>query len=70
MKMARYWINASSTLQAAHKFHGTNVIGPMPLSDEFITVYPTAGDVMSLRVSRLALSPGWRPVLDKPAELC
>lgn len=70
MHMTRYWINAPSTLQVDHKFNGVNVIGPRDATDQVVTVYPTTGDVISLRVSRLALSPGWRPVLDKPAEVC
>lgn len=61
MKMTRYWINAPSTHQPDHPYHGARVIGPARITDEFVTVYPTTLDIISLQVSRLALSPGWKP---------
>jgi len=58
--MKRYWINAPSTLQPEHKFHGMQVLGPQQLSNDTVTVYPNSGSIISMRVFTNSLSPYWR----------
>lgn len=61
--MRRMWINQPSTLQPLHHMHGTNVLaGREYRADNAVTVYLLEGDVVSMYVPSLALSPGWRPV--------
>ena len=57
----RAWINQPSTIQEDHQLHGMNVIVDFSKSKDFPTVYPTEGKIISMIISRLSLSPGWRP---------
>lgn len=55
----RAWINQPSSLQPLHALHGTNVL---VVADDtgFCRAYFLSGDVISIRVKRESLSPGWR----------
>jgi hypothetical protein len=59
MILKRMWVNQPSTLQDDHALHGVNVLAEQS-NDEYITVYFTAGNIISQRMSRLSLSEGWR----------
>lgn len=54
----RMWINQPSTLQPAHKWHGTNVLA-LHEYDNMYRAYFLSGPVESMQVSGLALSKGW-----------
>ena len=57
--MARYWVNAPSTLQSYHRYHGLRVFGPRDLSEPSVTVYPVTGETVSMTILSQYLSPGW-----------
>ena len=61
MTLGRFWINQPSTLQPLHKWHGVNVIAPINDGRDWCYAYFTSGNTISMQVSRLELSPGWRP---------
>lgn len=56
--MERMWINQPSKLQVYNQLHGTNVLA-IKESDTVYRVYFLEGNVVSQRVSKLALSKGW-----------
>jgi hypothetical protein len=62
----RMWINQPSTLQEHHKLHGQNVLTVPPIihpangRGDYIEVFFTEGDVISMNFPVLALSPGWK----------
>ncbi len=59
-KLERYWINAPSTLQVDHKYHGTLVLVHIAdLNKDYADAYLTKGDISSMRVATITLSPGW-----------
>ena len=60
MKMSRHWINQPSTTQPLHDLNGSNVIGPRTLTNDPVTIYFTSGDIISMIIKPLCLSPGWR----------
>ena len=57
--LRRMWINQPSTLQPHHKLHGANVLA-QPEQDGFARVWFTSGPTISMEISVLALSEGWR----------
>jgi len=56
----RAWINQPSTLQPFHTLHGTNVL-TIPENDDprHHRIYFLSGGVVSQRIAKEALSPGW-----------
>lgn len=63
--MARYWVNAPSTLQEDHMYTGMEVLAPCPLPEEKYTyAYPREGPIISLMLECLTLAPGWKA--DRP----
>jgi hypothetical protein len=60
--MARYFVNAPSTLQVDHPFNGRPVLAPARLSDlagTMVTCYfLDAGPEISARLYKISLSPG------------
>lgn len=58
MLMKRGWINAPSTLQKCHEFHGMNVFyNPSDINgDGRTTVYPIEGDIVSLMVHNIYIA--------------
>lgn len=64
-KMARYWVNAPSTLQTDHALHGSRVLAPADLSSvagDYVDAYFARGPMHSARLCKLTLSPGWKDV--------
>ena len=61
--MRRMWINQPSDLQADYKRHGQNVLADVSGDEEYVTVYFTSGPVVSSRMSKRSLSPGWVDVV-------
>lgn len=61
IELQRFWINQPSTLQPDHSLHGKRVLVAMGQKglDHVVDVYFTEGEVISCRVHKLALSPGW-----------
>lgn len=57
--LQRGFINAPSTLQADHPMHGQRVIYDPTDKSEVITVYFAEGAIISARVLRSSVSPGW-----------
>ena len=57
--MQRMWINQLSTLQPLYHLHGTNVLAVHEYDDTWC-VYFLSGDVISMQVSSLCLSRGWK----------
>jgi hypothetical protein len=58
--MERCWINAPSTLQPVHHWHGRNVIVDRSDSDGMcVTVYFIEGPIVSAMIPALYLSKGW-----------
>lgn len=65
--LARYWINQPSTLQPDHTNHGKLVLAFEDLrGDDYCTCYFTEGPVISQRINKQALSPGWPAHLTEP----
>lgn len=58
MKVYRAWINQPSTLQPYHKWHGQKVL--VVENENDVRVYFLDGEVISMKIDRLALSPGWK----------
>jgi len=58
-KLTRWWINAPSTHDDCHKFHGLRVIGPLDKSQSVVTVYPVTGEAWSMMIESRFLSFGW-----------
>jgi hypothetical protein len=52
------WINQPSTLQDYHKLNGKNVLADMT-EEQVVDIYFLSGEVVSQRISRMALSEGW-----------
>jgi hypothetical protein len=61
----RCWINQPSTLQAGHKYHGTNVLAA-PYGEDSYDVYFLSGETTSMVVPASWLSNGWK--VDPPAQ--
>lgn len=63
MTLARYWINAPSTLQPMHAYSGACVIADPSAPDgkdpAYTRVYFRQGSTISCRCPVNALSPGW-----------
>lgn len=57
-KPERYWINQPSTLQPLHEYHAENVLA-VPYTEGTHAVYFLKGDVISMVVHSIVLSPGW-----------
>jgi hypothetical protein len=62
MTCYRAWINAPSTLQAAHEYHGMSVLvdccevaAGIPDHD-YVRVYPTTGGIISMLIDKKYLS--------------
>ena len=57
----RMWINAPSTLQEDHKFHGKNVLVDIKdhTFEHSVYVYFTEGNTESCLINRISLSKGW-----------
>lgn len=53
------WINQPSRLQVQHKYNCRNVLAMIGDGSQFVTVWFTSGDVVSMRIDVLCLSPGW-----------
>lgn len=64
--MDRYWINAPSTLQTEHRFHGWRVLAPREFTGQASTVYPVGGPITSMVIRNAALSRGWPPTSKIP----
>lgn len=69
-KIKRYWVNASSTLQRDHAYHGRHVL----VDDDAERTWPSTvrayfatGPVVSAELDYLTLSPGW-PHSEDPKE--
>jgi len=60
--MQRYWINAPSTLQPVHHWHGKRVLCDKQ-PNTVVTVYFTEGETISAMIPSMYLANGWR---DKP----
>lgn len=58
-KIERMWINQPSTLQTLHHLHGTNVLACHEYDDTW-RVYFLNGNLISMQVSFLWLSEGWK----------
>ena len=54
----RAWINQPSTKQEYHRLNGTNVLA-VDEGDGYARAYFLSGPVISQRIARIALSPGW-----------
>jgi len=65
-KPQRMWINQPSTQQIDHKLHGTLVYAVMERG-QCATVYFLRGPIISQRVFKNALSPGWPEHLQQKA---
>jgi hypothetical protein len=59
LRMRRCWINAPSTHQVDHAYHGRLVLAPEDSNETHPTVYFADGPVISARMFRASLSPGW-----------
>jgi len=60
--LLRKTINAPSTLQSLHKYHGKRVLvaeNDMKDDDKFVTGFFTEGDVVSMMMEKLLLSDGF-----------
>jgi hypothetical protein len=58
MQMQRHWINAPSTLQPVHKWHGARVLADKK-PDSMVTVYFTEGPTISAIIPSRYLAEGW-----------
>lgn len=56
--MKRMWINQPSSLESYHKWHGIQVLAMREYDDTYM-VYFLEGQVISMQISRYALSEGW-----------
>lgn len=57
-RLRRFWINQPSTMQDYHKLHGVNVLAN-PGTNKICDCYFVSGNLISQRIHKLALSPGW-----------
>lgn len=55
----RVWINAPSTSQPPHKYHGRNGLA-IKETDNTARFYFTDGDIVSMQIDPLYLSYGWK----------
>ena len=58
INLRRFWVNQPSTSQLHHKLNGTLVLA-LDTGDAIVRVWFTEGDVVSMEMHRMALSPGW-----------
>ena len=60
-RLQRMWFNQPSTLQQFHKYHGTNVLVNMKSTyhSNAVDIWFLSGSIISMRVTRNALSEGW-----------
>lgn len=65
-RMARFFVNQPSTLQPDHAYHGRHVLAELgqdgkPATDEHgvTCVHFTTGNVHSMTMYAISLSPGW-----------
>lgn len=58
--IGRYWINQPSSLQPLHKHHGERVIAFKEYQGSFRAFFAKNGNNISMSVSPLALSQGWK----------
>lgn len=55
----RAWINAPSTLQSAHKYHGMKGFSGEDYTEDTCVFYPIEGDIVSLIIPKNVISEGW-----------
>ena len=55
----RVWINMPSIYDQYHEHHGKNVLA-MHEYDHIWRVFFLSGDLVSMQVEAIALSPGWK----------
>jgi hypothetical protein len=58
-KPIRVWVNAPSTLQTYHEFHGRNGLA-ISEDDTMAQLFFCEGPIISMRIDTLYLSLGWR----------
>lgn len=64
-ELHRMWVNQPSALQTHHSLNGTNVLAQLE-HDDTMRVFFLSGDIVSMQMSKLALSPGWIPAKPEP----
>lgn len=56
----RVWVNAPSTHQMFHAFHGTNGLAMQSLSyKDYALFFPISGSNYSMEITKESLSEGW-----------